>query len=150
MEAIAPYQIEVPECKDYPEIISVWEASVRATHPFLKEDDIQVFKHLIQNKFLDKVELHCIRTEGMIAGFIGTSADKIEMLFADPVHHGKGIGKQLLLYAVDVLNKKQVDVNEQNEQAISFYQHFGFVNINRSEKDGLGKPYPLLHMQLAQ
>ncbi len=42
----------------------------------------------------------------------------------------------------------RVDVNEQNEQALGFYQHLGFSVIGRSPLDGQGKPYPLLHMEL--
>jgi putative acetyltransferase len=149
MHATTRYQIEVPESKDYPHILSVWEAAVRATHYFLAEEDIRIFKQLIQHKYLDEVQLYCIWIEQMIAGFTGTSADKIEMLFVHPAFHSRGIGKQLLLYAVYALNKKLVDVNEQNQKAVNFYLHFGFVVISRSEKDNMGKSYPLLHMQRA-
>lgn len=148
MHATFAYQIDVPQKKDYTEIVSVWEAAVRATHNFLREEDIQLFRKLIYEKFLDAVSLHCVRDSGRIAGFLGTSDEKIEMLFVHPEFHGRGIGKQLLHFAIQVLNKKLVDVNEQNEQAIQFYKHCGFVVTSRSEKDGLGKPYPILHMEL--
>ena len=149
MPSVTTYQIEVPTKKDYPAILTVWEASVRTTHHFLKEEDIQLFKPLILNEYLDAVQLHCIKIDNEVAAFLGTSPDKIEMLFAHPQHHGKGLGKQLLLFAIHTLNKKLVDVNEQNEKAVQFYKHFEFEVISRSEKDGMGKPYPLLHMQLA-
>ena len=35
---------------EYAEIVEVWEVSVRATHDFLSEDDIQFFKPLILNE----------------------------------------------------------------------------------------------------
>jgi putative acetyltransferase len=41
-----------------------------------------------------------------------------------------------------------VDVNEQNEQAVGFYRHLGFEVEGRSSVDGLGLPFPLLHMRL--
>jgi hypothetical protein len=41
-----------------------------------------------------------------------------------------------------------VDVNEQNGQAVGFYLRMGFATEGRSELDGMGKPYPLLHMRL--
>jgi len=40
------------------------------------------------------------------------------------------------------------DANEDNPAAVKFYLHIGFVQTGRSETDGLGKPYPLLHMEL--
>jgi putative acetyltransferase len=43
-----------------------------------------------------------------------------------------------------------VDVNEQNEQAVGFYLKMGFQVEGRSDEDGFGKPYPLLHMRLAE
>ena len=70
------------------------------------------------------------------------------MLFIHPVSRGEGIGKALTEFAIHELHANSVDVNEQNKQAIGFYNHLGFVETGRSETDGLGKPFPLIHMQL--
>lgn len=135
---------------DYMEVVELWEASVRATHHFLPESDIQYFKPLILNQYLDLVSLSCLRDEsGKIAGFLGVAEGKIEMLFIHPEVRGQGVGKRLLLHAVEALGAKKVDVNEQNEQAVGFYQHLGFKVKGRSPVDGMGKPYPLLHMEIA-
>ncbi len=40
-------------------------------------------------------------------------------------------------------------MNEQNEQAVGFYLKMGSEVEGRSEHDGFGKPYPLLHLRLA-
>ena len=40
----------------------------------------------------------------------------------------------------------KVDVNEQNYQAVGFYEKLGFRKAGRSEKDGSGKDYPIIHM----
>jgi putative acetyltransferase len=39
-------------------------------------------------------------------------------------------------------------VNEQNPQSVGFYLHTGFKVVGCSELDGMGKPYPLLHLRL--
>ena len=72
----------------------------------------------------------------------------IEMLFVHPAWRGHGIGRQLLVYAIDVLGATTLDVNEQNEQALGFYLHMGLEVVGRSERDDFGKPYPLLHMRV--
>lgn len=72
------------------------------------------------------------------------------MLFIDPEYRGKKIGKTLLNYSIDKLKVNKVDVNEQNEQAVGFYKHFGFEIISRSKLDATGKPYPILHMKLKE
>lgn len=139
----------IPQEKDFPEILNVWEKSVRATHHFLQEEDIQLYKKLIFDEYLKAVNLICIRNQNnQILGFLGTDADKIEMLFIHPDSRGQGIGKKLLEYAIHNLKTNKVDVNEQNEQAVGFYKKSGFKVIDCSELDGMGKAYPLLHMEL--
>ena len=52
-----------------------------------------------------------------------------------------------LMYAIEKLQVYKVDVNEQNIQAVGFYQHMGFSVITRSDLDVEGKEYPILHMR---
>ncbi|QJB55388.1 acetyltransferase [Pseudodesulfovibrio sp. zrk46] len=135
---------------DYSEILEVWEASVRATHDFVSEADIAFYKPLILNEYLDAVALKCaIDDSGNIVGFIGVAEGNVEMLFIAPQNRGTGVGKSLLMHGIDVMKASKVDVNEQNPDAVGFYKHMGFKQVGRSETDGMGKPYPILHMELA-
>ncbi|MBS4685770.1 acetyltransferase [Aeromonas sobria] len=135
---------------DYPALIKLWEASVRATHHFLPQAEILALKPLILEHYFDAVTLHCARTEeGSIAGFSGLHEGKLEMLFVAPEARGGGVGRLLVEHAIDQGGVTQVDVNEQNEQAVGFYLKMGFTVTGRSPLDGQGKPYPLLHMALA-
>lgn len=146
------YKLDAPQKSEYATLLDVWESSVRATHHFLEKKDIEIFKKIIQEKdVFNHINLTCARDmNNNILGFIGVSKDSLEMLFIDARSIGKGIGKLLLLYAIKDLNITKVDVNEQNEQALKFYEHFGFKVTSRSELDGTGKPYPILHMQLQE
>lgn len=142
--------IDLIKTEEFPQVVEVWEASVRATHNFLTEQDIEFFKPLVLNGLLHMPKLACIRDgKDHIVGFIGIEEAKIEMLFIHPSWRGKGIGHQLVVHAIQILHAKYVDVNEQNEQAVGFYKHMGFTVIGRSENDGMNKPFPLLHMQLS-
>ncbi|MGA0559291.1 GNAT family N-acetyltransferase [Larkinella sp. VNQ87] len=134
---------------DYPEVVDVWEASVRATHHFITEDDIQTFKPLILNQYLDMVDLFGIRDEtGRLLGFLGVADHKVEMLFLHPDARGKGLGRIFMNHAINTLGATKVDVNEDNPQAVGFYQHLGFRTVGRSELDPNGNPYPILHLEL--
>ncbi|MDW5416838.1 acetyltransferase [Iodobacter sp. CM08] len=135
---------------EYPELLSVWESSVRATHDFLSEDDIQFYKSKMLSDFFPAVSLQCAKdNQTKICGFIGLSGDNIEMLFIAPEHRGLGIGCMLLNDAITHHQASKVDVNKQNTQAIRFYERMGFKIISRSELDGMGKRFPILHMQLS-
>lgn len=70
------------------------------------------------------------------------------MLFLSPKVRGKGLGKQLLQYAVQDYGVRELTVNEQNPQAVGFYEHLGFQTYKRTEYDEEGNPYPLLYMKL--
>lgn len=135
---------------DYNELLSIWELSVKATHDFLNPADIVFFKSQIQDhQAFSQVDLTCaVHENGTLVGFIGIAEDKIEMLFLDPVVIGKGLGKQLLQFAMQEYRVTKVDVNEQNTAARLFYEHFGFEVKSRSSLDSTGKPYPILHMEL--
>ena len=87
--------------------------------------------------------------QGQILGFVGALNGKVEMLFVAPDSRGAGIGKALLSYAVDAMSAHELDVNEQNPQALAFYQRMGFQVVGRSAVDGQGNPFPLLHMKLS-
>ncbi|MEZ7195693.1 acetyltransferase [Pseudodesulfovibrio karagichevae] len=141
--------IEAAHTADYAELLSVWETSVRATHDFLAEEDILALRPLILDQYFDAVELHCVRDEtGKILGFCGVADGNLEMLFIAPDSRGRGIGTALCRHAVDRLGVIRVDVNEQNPQALGFYEHFGFKVVGRSPLDGQGNPFPLLHLTL--
>lgn len=134
---------------DHLQLIEVWEASVRATHHFLAEADLQALKPLILAQYFDAVDLRCAKNaQGEILGFCGVHDGNIEMLFISPAARGKGLGALLAAHAIKEQGATKVDVNEQNEQALGFYQHLGFKVTGRSPVDGQGKPYPLLHMAL--
>ena len=144
-------QIEPATKADYPVLLEVWEASVRATHDFLTESDLLALKPLILEQYFDAVDLVVARNDtGDIVGFCGVNDGNIEMLFIAPQTRGQGVGALLVSHAINTQAATKVDVNEQNEQAVGFYQHIGFSVIGRSPLDGQGKPYPLLHMALAK
>ncbi len=136
--------------EDYPRVVAVWEASVRATHHFITEANIAFFRPLVQDGLPKTEKLIGTRDDaGQMTAFLGMEGEKVEMLFVHPTVRGRGLGRLLLTHAITNLGATLVDVNEQNEQAVGFYQRLGFVVIGCSPLDGTGKPYPILHLQLA-
>jgi ribosomal protein S18 acetylase RimI-like enzyme len=143
------YQIDIVTDTDQPKLLEVWEASVRATHDFVPEEKIGHLKNLIvEKRYFYQPEIFCVRDlSGVVGGFAGVTGDSLDMLFLHPDLIGTGAGKALIQYAISEKGVTKVDVNEQNERAKSFYEHFGFEVISRSETDDNGEPFPLLHMK---
>jgi putative acetyltransferase len=134
--------------KDFAQLLVIWEASVRATHYFLTEDDIQVYKRLIGEKYLQELDLYCVNIAENVAGFIGLQGHLIQMLFVDPGFLRRGIGKALVEFAIQTHHASEVDVNEQNLEALKFYKSLGFQAFNRFQTDDAGKPFPILSLSL--
>lgn len=140
---IVPYRSD-----QKPQLLSVWERSVKATHHFLSQPDFEAIKLMLQELDLGFLDVLCAMEQEELVGFIGIAAQKIEMLFIAPEYFGQGIGKRLVSFAVERMNVTRVDVNEQNDQAIGFYRNMGFEVYERTPVDGQGKPYPLYRMEL--
>ncbi|MGL4327642.1 MAG: acetyltransferase [Tannerellaceae bacterium] len=135
------------EAADYPRLIEIWESAVKNTHDFLKQEDFLYYKKQLPMYF-EHVSLFGFEQEERLVGFMGIADHSLEMLFVDNDYRYCGIGKTLVTYAIAALHVNKVDVNEQNVQAVGFYKHMGFEIQRRSELDGEGKAYPILHMQL--
>lgn len=129
------------------QLIEVWESSVKATHTFLSETEIQAIKQYIPEALHHVPHLIIVESEnGEPAGFMGISDRNLEMLFIANEQRGKGLGK-LLAYGMENYSVNELGVNEQNPQAKGFYEHMGFEVYKRSELDEQGNPYPILYMK---
>jgi putative acetyltransferase len=128
-------------------LLAVWESSVRATHDFLKEDDVKYLRPFVEQGLQEVPLLFYAEENGSPCAFLGMEGDSIEMLFVAAEARGRGIGSALMRQAL-ALGASRVDVNEQNPQALGFYRRFGFEVEARDDVDGLGLPYPILRCTL--
>lgn len=130
------------------ELLTIWESSVRATHKLLNNDEILQIRNYVPQAFKQVEHLLIIIDHEQIKGFMGINDQKVEMLFIDAQTRSKGYGSKLLNYGIQELNIDELAVNEQNPQAVGFYEHMGFKVVERSATDDQGNPYPILRMKL--
>ncbi len=136
--------------EDLPALLVIWEQSVRATHEFLSEQDIQTLLPIVRDMALPNLEVWVGSDDNDAPiGFMGLDGNKVEALFMSPASFRQGGGRQLLAHARTLKGKLELDVNEQNPRAVAFYLANGFVVSGRSELDGQGNPFPLLHLSEA-
>lgn len=130
------------------ELVDIWEDSVRATHSFLTHADIETIKLYVPHAIKAVPHLVVARENtGSIHGFLGISGQKIEMLFIATQYRGHGLGKKLIQETMSLYPITDVVVNEQNQQAIGFYEHMGFEVYDRSAIDEHGGTFPILFMR---
>lgn len=133
---------------DVPAMYDVWKTAVQATHDFLSDDDFREISRLVENDFLpSRTFTVAVDAEDRPIGFLSIDGDEIEALFVHADQRGRGVGKALLAAALERLSAPVVEVNEQNVQAVGFYEAFGFRTFKRAPDDGHGRPYPILRMR---
>ncbi len=129
-------------------LLNLWLRSVRATHDFISETDIASMTPVVRDVALVKLQLWTLGDEyDKPIGVMGMDGNSVEMLFIDPDHIRQGGGRLLLEHAQLMHRTVKLDVNEQNPKALAFYESQGFVVVGRSETDGQGRPFPLLHLE---
>ena len=137
---------------DVDTLVGIWLRSVRATHTFLTKDDIQALLPFVQEELGAPADLELwvlASDDGTPIGFLGLAGADVAALFLEPDHRRRGGGRMLVEHAQALKGRLTVDVNEQNPEAVRFYEAQGFVVVARSPDDGAGRPYPLLHMRQA-
>ena len=135
--------------QDHPALLEIWRRSVEATHKFLTPADIDAIEHDVAGYLPQMSDLRIAETAEGPAGFIAIEDGTVEMLFVDAARQGRGIGSALLASVAAGHDVLRVDVNEQNPTGRAFYAARGFAEVGRSATDGQGRPFPLLHLVLA-
>ena len=131
------------------QLIEVWQNSVKATHLFLSNEEINNIKEYVLQALKGVSHLVIVENKNNEpVAFMGIEDTKLEMLFIRNNEREKGLGKKLLNYGIENYNINELVVNEQNPNAKGFYEHMGFKVYKRSEFDEQGNSYPILYMRL--
>lgn len=144
--------------------LALWEGSVRATHHFVDGRHIQQYKEMVRQTLeqrpLDVYGLYegaggadgAAEVEeqgGRLLAIMGVEPEEamLGMLFVADGQRGLGYGRVMIRHALE-MGVRRVDVNEQNLDARVFYERMGFAARGVAPLDGVGNPYPLVHMEL--
>lgn len=94
------------------QLLNVWENSVRATHFFLAEADMEDIKKYVPQALRDISHLIVAENgQGVPAAFMGIEGQKLEMLFISPEETGRGLGRKLLQYGMQNFAINTLGVN---------------------------------------
>lgn len=130
------------------QVIDIWRSAVEATHGFLTPKDRDEIEKEVVVFFSQTPVWVATNQKDEPLGFMFLHDGHLEALFIAAPARGQQIGRKLMQHALALYPNLSLDVNEQNHQAIGFYEHMGFQISGRSELDGQGRPYPLLHLHI--
>ena len=128
--------------EDHETLLAIWLASVRATHCFLSESEIQDLLRTVSTYLASPANgLWVLCEEALPIGFMSLSGSSVDALFIAPDRAGRGGGRALLAHARSLAGQPlTVDVNEQNPAALAFYRASGFSVVGHSPNDDEGRP----------
>jgi putative acetyltransferase len=129
--------------------VEIWQRAVDATHDFLTPEDRAAIEQEVKGFLPDAQLWLAVDAEDRAIAFMLLDGSNMEALFIDPDWRGKGVGKALVDHAIALCGAITTEVNEQNGQAVGFYEKMGFVPVGRSDRDGQGRPYPLIHLRFS-
>lgn len=128
-------------------VIEIWRGAVAATHDFLSPEDRLALDEMVCG-FLPQARLWlAVDANDYPLAFMLIDSGHMEALFVDPSFRGTGVGAALVRHGLRFHPKMTTNVNEQNSQAVGFYEKMGFKRTGRSPLDDQGRPYPLIHLQ---
>ena len=94
------------------QLLVVWENSVKATHLFLSEREIENIKKYVPQALKEIPYLIIVENGNQIpVGFMGIVEQHLEMLFISHEERGKGVGKELLKYGIEKYSVNDLAVN---------------------------------------
>lgn len=108
------YEVTQREPQLIHQFTAIWEDSVRASHLFLSEAEIQEIKAYVPQALTGVSRLLVAeRAPGQPVAFMGIEGPRLEMLFLSPAVRGAGLGRQLLEYGIRHYHLQELTVNEQ-------------------------------------
>lgn len=138
--------IRTSTAHDGERVLEIWRGAVDATHDFLSPEDRVAIGHMVCG-FLPQAPLWLAVDESdRPIAFMLIDHGHMEALFVAPETRGQGVGAALVRHGLAMQPAMTTDVNEQNGQAVGFYERMGFQRTGRSPVDGQGRPYPLIHL----
>lgn len=154
IDAFQPYMprmisIRPARAADSARLLDIWRRAVDATHHFLAATDRDAIDAEVADFLPRSAAWLATDADDRAVGFMLIDGTHMDALFIDPDWHGQGVGRLLVAHALALHPALTTDVNEQNEGALGFYERMGFARSGRSDRDGQGRPYPLLHLRYA-
>lgn len=128
---------------------AIWLEASLIAHPFIGRQRLLEQRLLIEDKYLPGSETWVACQGNKSLGFISLLDKFVGGIFVEPGQQGKGVGRQLISYALERKGELSLEVYTQNEQAFRFYTSLGFREVSRRPYDDEGMPFENARLTLS-
>ena len=106
-------------------------------HEMREALNIEPYDFIQDDSFFDsKMDfVYCLLKEGILVGSVALKRNEIDDLLVAPDYQGRGIGRDILLWAIEHISAEPVilHVADWNKRAIRLYESLGFEIIKTFE-----------------
>ncbi len=114
------------EQDDADAVVSVWRRASDLAHPFLTKEFQDSESENVRNVYPQFAEIWVNEVDRKIVGFIALIESEVGAIFLSPNCHGKGIGREMMDFAVAQKGAVTVEVFKENTIGRKFYDKYGF------------------------
>ena len=132
-------QVRQYQENDLTPLMNVWEQANALAHPFLDHEFVEQVRTDIPKLYIPNSDTWVAEystppqesneTSSVLVGFISLLGSEVGAIFVLPEFHGKGIGQKLMDKARSLRGELEVEVFKENALGRSFYEKYGFVDI---------------------
>ena len=115
--------------RDADVMVDIWRKASEYAHPFLSCDFLDAEAGNVRNVYPNYAEIWMKEIDTIPVGFIALIGSEVGAIFLDPAHHGKGLGREMMDFAVAQRGALTLDVFKANSVGRAFYKRYGFRQV---------------------
>ncbi|WFF42086.1 N-acetyltransferase [Salinicola endophyticus] len=126
--------------RDLPAMTQIWLEASCTAHDFVPASFWRNQRQAMQEVYLPAAENHVYVVAEAVVGFLSLCDSTLAALFVAPSQQGRGVGGALLAHAQTRRDALELQVYQQNEGAVRFYQTHGFIIVASGVDAHTGAP----------
>lgn len=120
-------------------VVAVWRAAADLAHPFLSNEFQDQEAENVRHVYPQHAEFWVKEIDDRIVGFIALIESEVGAIFLVPDYHGRGIGRELMDFAVERKGAVTLDVFKENAIGRRFYDAYGFKPVKEYHHEPSGQ-----------
>lgn len=138
------YQITLAKIADWPDLLHIFDKSLRSTDNLSDDDWMALYKNLMSFSY-PTYDTYVFKKDGKNVAYISYWREKklIKMLYVLPEYMNQGIANLLIQHILNTYHETMtIGVKKSNKIAMHLYTKYGFKIYSSEDYDTSGIYYP--------